>query len=308
MARQGVSRVASASPARKQAPPGHGEWAEGRLTGLLTFRYSTPEGQFVSPGTGRLVLADLDGEPIVALEAARSMGKPVLPGTGIKGAVRSLYELTSSSCNPFHGGCGMRQRSFAADPLEPVCEACSLFGCPGWMGRISFEDARPAGEVTVGVEKVIAPFEPNPEKTGGDFRLYDLMPGDAASSDRGQPPKRVAREVFRGEFTGTLTFRNVSALELGRVLTCLGWRPEGPPRFLMRLGGAKYEGRGAVEVTPIGLSLVDRRSFALEPESEVTTRCQAWWKEAEGSAWATEHRATLDQLSTILAMRRAGET
>src|SRR5262245_17644810 len=116
MAREGLSRPPG-RPAYPEAPP-HDRWLPGRWTGVIALTLQTLPDRFVSPGTGRLALLGEPPREKVAHRAARSHGRPVLPGSGIKGAVRTLYELLSFSCDPFDSSC----RQSAA------CEACALFG------------------------------------------------------------------------------------------------------------------------------------------------------------------------------------
>src|SRR5436309_11927326 len=155
-----------AGPIVRSAPVGDDRLAAGRVCGVLQLALETPERQFVSPGTGRLVLVDTGEGAIVAHQGARAAGKPILPGTGIKGAVRTLFELLSFSCDPLDPGSRCSRGS--------CCDACSVFGFLGWSGRISFHDAAASGTARVEMRKVPVPWEPKAEKTGGEFLLYDL--------------------------------------------------------------------------------------------------------------------------------------
>ncbi|HSS76813.1 MAG TPA: hypothetical protein VLV54_08705, partial [Thermoanaerobaculia bacterium] len=86
MGRHGLSRPPGA-PERHPSQR-HDVWPRDLLTGVLTLSLETPPGQYVSPGTGRLALTTTPGGEIVAQQGARAAGTPVLPGSGIKGAVR----------------------------------------------------------------------------------------------------------------------------------------------------------------------------------------------------------------------------
>jgi len=287
----GISRPEGSTPDRRSIP-GHEQWKSDRWTGSLTLQLTTPPGQFVSPGTGRLVLTEKDGASIVAQEVARSGGTPVIPGSGIKGAVRTVYELLSCSCNPFQSECSP----------ENACEACSLFGLSGWSGRVTFTDARPIGDVELSVEKVPVPWEPKAELTPGDFRVYDLGPTLMRDPDRPgkkPAPEVVAREVLRGAFATRLLFWNVSEEELGRLLLALGVAPDFEPRFLLRLGGVKYHGRGGVAVRPIALILVKPKAEQLA-EIAGAERCRQLLEVASCGTWARKFWGTLRELAQLL--------
>jgi hypothetical protein len=288
MAPHGLSRPPG--PVQRQPPPAFHDVRRADLcTGTLELLFTTGADQWVSPGSGRLTLTENDQGEVVAQEAARRNGRPVLPGSGIKGAVRTVYELLSFSCDPFaREGCS----------ASSCCDACSLFGCLGWAGRASFADAAPVGSVQTLVAAVPIAHEPHGEKTGGQFRFYDLR--DAAGLQGVPRDKELAREVYRGTFAGRLTFWNVSQEELGRLLCAMGSGYVPAVRFPLRLGGVKYDGKGAVEVGFGALALASpvRQSFARG--EEVNEQCSAWLQAAQSSPWGQTFRATLESLARVL--------
>ncbi|MCX7977363.1 MAG: RAMP superfamily CRISPR-associated protein, partial [Bellilinea sp.] len=75
---------------------------------------------------------------------------PVLPGSSLKGALRSLVEAISPSCVAVNSGATRfaipRPLSRCAQ-VERLCPACRLFGMSGaghdnYLGQVSIEDAR----------------------------------------------------------------------------------------------------------------------------------------------------------------------
>jgi hypothetical protein len=220
----------------------------------------------------------------------------VIPGSGIKGAVRTNYELLSHACDPF-------DRNTRCGPKE-CCDACSLFGLLKWSGRVSFGDAVPArpGSVQVQVQKVPIPWKPDGSKTEGDFRVYDLE--EARMFDEGRRvwtrrPKELAREVFTGELEGRMTFWNASPEELGRLLLAMGLGPDEDTRFLLRLGGVKYDGKGGVQITPHAIHLAAPRRLVLQ-EEKCEERCSRWIRMAKESAWGSRFWPKLEELATAL--------
>lgn len=270
------------------ASPDHGEWKKG-ITGRLDLSFTTFGDRYVTPGTGELAVAEDGGRDILAQGAARSDGRPVLPGSGIKGAVRTLYEILTGSCSP------TGERSVDCTRDAP-CSACRLFGPPVGrglklhQGRIGFDDARPASAdaVEVTMERVPEGHEPHGEHTRGDYRLYDLDPGRFwnASAERTVPREPIlAREVYRGRFEGRAAFWSLSTLELGLLILALGRGPAPDVRFPLRLGGVRFHGQGAVEVEVEGLVRVDS---ALD-----RTRLDAQEARTQADDWA---RQALEQL------------
>jgi RAMP superfamily len=292
MARHGISRPQGTI--ERHEPPAHDRWARDLFTGSMSFLLATVPGRFLSPGSGRLGIAGEGAAEIAVQQAARRAGTPVVPGSGIKGAVRTLYELLTFSCDPFTSGC----------QAQKCCPACSLFGLAGRSGRVSFSDAVPAreGAVQVTVRKVPTPWKPNPAKTGGDFRVYDLR--DAAMFDKGRRvwlprPKALAREVLTGEFTTRMTFWNATPEELGRLLLAMGLGLDEAVRFELRLGGVKYDGQGGVRVTTQEIRLATPRTLTLRGD-ECAERCARWIRNARETAWGSTFWPVLEDLVSLL--------
>ncbi|MFY9823117.1 MAG: RAMP superfamily CRISPR-associated protein [Thermoanaerobaculia bacterium] len=293
MSRHGISRP-EGGVLRSAAVP-HDRWFPDRLTGAIELSLETLQDRFVSPGTGRLILSGSEGHEVVAEKAARSQDHPVVPGSGIKGAVRTLYELLSFSCNPFDfiSGCkGLK-----------LCDACSLFGARGHLGRVSFSDAVPyddnSSSVHIIVRNLPIGHESHGSKTQGEFRFYDLAPD--ASSGKGEAPRQThAREVFTGKFRARLAFTNANPEEIGRLLLTLGLgKGEEITGFPLRLGGVKYDGQGAMRIAAESLTVRAPRRESLKGDA-CRERLETWITEALGSSWGTSFRSTYDEISSLL--------
>ena len=292
MAPHGLSR--RTGPLVQKLPPLLDRWDPERLTGSLALRLTTLPGRFVSPGTGRLALLAAGGAEVAAQAAARCGGSLVIPGSGIKGAVRTLFEALSSACDPFSRRCS----------VDDCCQACAIFGFAGWGGRAGFKDALPVeeGSVTAEVRRVPIPHEPHAEKTGGDFRLYDL--DEATQKEKGRDVERprlkeLAREVYAGRFATTLTFWNLWPDELGRLLLAMGLGADEATRFPLRLGGVKYDGQGAVTVEPLAADIAAPRRERLD-EATCRARCTAWIAAATASDWYRDFAPQLSKLAHLL--------
>lgn len=302
MAQHGISRPEG--EILRSEPVHHDRWYRNRLTGILTLTLSTPVGQYVSPGTGRLVLTGQGPAAVVAQQAARAAGTPVLPGSGIKGAVRTHYEILSHSCDPF-AWTDRNRRHEERCTRRSCCEACSLFGVLGWSGRVSFADAIPFSDdsVQAPIEDVPTPWVPHGDKTRGDFRIYDQ--GESVFFDQDtrslcKREKDLAREVYTGTFETRMTFWNATEVELGRLLLAMGLGTDEATRFELRLGGVKYDGKGAVKATPTNLRLSTERHARILSEEACRQKCTAWIAAARISPWGQTFARTLDDLVRTL--------
>lgn len=301
MGRHGMSRP-GINPERvdQQTPPTrHDRWWPGTVSGILELRLETAGDGFVSPGTGRLALrTDSSGETVVQ-EAQRRAGRPVLPGSGIKGAVRTVYQMLSRSCIPGGEPTCSHQRNQGLSG-QHHCEACVLFGTGGLSGRITFSDAEPleGSEVEEAVEWTPVPHEPHAEHTQGQFRIYDRREARAENSNE-LAEKVIAREVFRGSFRCRLRFLNASEEELGRLLLCMGTSTDPATSFNLRLGGVKYDGQGAMTVSPIRLRLVSPEREIVEAE-ECAERCESWRQAALDTRWSRIFLPKLKELAGLL--------
>ncbi|HYU30774.1 MAG TPA: RAMP superfamily CRISPR-associated protein [Thermoanaerobaculia bacterium] len=305
MAQHGISRPTDEIV--RHPPQPHDIWRPDLLTGILTLTFATAPGQFVSPGTGRLALTEEGATAVVAQQAARAAGIPVLPGSGIKGAVRTNYEILSLSCDPF-ARADRSHRDEEHCSRWSCCEACTLFGVPGWSGRVSFGEATPvsAEAVEIRIEEVPTPWLPHADKTRGDFRIYDLAEAVYLDEDTRSWQKRdkdLTRETYRGTFEGRMTFWNATTEELGRLLLAMGLGADDETRFHLRLGGVKYDGKGAVTVTPQSLRMSrSTGGRAVRPLDCGATRqrCADWIAAAKASSWAEKFWPTLRELARTL--------
>ncbi len=162
-------------------------------------------------------------------EVMRRGGRPVVPGSSIKGTCRQTYEVLTDSTSPFDRG-----ESFNRRRRSLLSPAGALFGALGYEGRVSFSDAAlPEGAEPVKIRLSVA--YPPRRKTGR--RFYGRLPPGAE-----QPRRIPALAIPAGvSLTTSLRFRNLDPAELGGVLTSLG-----VSRFTPRLGGGKYDDFGWV--------------------------------------------------------------
>lgn len=221
-------------PPKGPKPPGvpavlHDRLNPEKLSGVLRLEVRTLTPLHV--GTGAFTVTG--GE--LAKDLLRRDGRPVVPGSSIKGICRQTYEALTNSPPPF--GDFPKGRGRLASP------AGSLFGALGLEGRLSFDDAVPAAEIEPVKIRLSVAYPPR--KPLGR-RFYGRMPAGAL-----QPKTIPALAIPAGKTLETaLHFRNLEHRDLGGVLMALG-----VDRFTPRLGGAKYDDYGWVRFGVIGFRL-----------------------------------------------------
>ena len=222
----------------------------------LTLRTLTPVhvglgySDFIKAGNQEYLAALQASKPAREADAVRR--RYLIPGSSIKGAVRSLVEAITRSCiritqgkhRPYipqgYGGCMS---------VNDLCIACRLFGAQDYQGHVSFEDA-------------VAP-------RGSLVLLGTPLLWTPARGGRGLPPRYLERDRAKGrkfyrharpptgadpraciksgaELPLRIHFLNLSEAELGVLLTALGQHPKHP--FPIKLGGGKPVGLGSVQV------------------------------------------------------------
>jgi CRISPR/Cas system CSM-associated protein Csm3 (group 7 of RAMP superfamily) len=222
----------------------------------LTLRTLTPVhvgsgySDFIKAGNQEYLAALQASKPI--REEGTTRRRYLIPGSSLKGAVRSLVEAITRSCIRITQG---RHRPYIPQgyggcmSVNDLCIACRLFGAQDYQGHVSFEDA-------------VAP-------KGSLVLLGTPLLWTPARGGRGLPPRYLERDRAKGrkfyrharppsgadpraciksgaELPLRIHFLNLSEAELGVLLTALGLHPDHP--FPIKLGGGKPVGLGSVQV------------------------------------------------------------
>ncbi|RLD96253.1 MAG: hypothetical protein DRI93_01365 [Aquificota bacterium] len=170
---------------------------------------------------------EFDSEGIY-LPFARRSSELIIPGSSLKGVIRSYAEALSPSC--FGGEC----------QGETFCPCCAIFGAKDYSGRVSCLDAEPSDEYsTKTVEIKVRWGKKNRDRRGR--RLY--YHGDIweAEKDTGE---RVEVVPAGTQFHFDLLFKNLAEWELGLLILAMGLSPQ--HRFELKMGGGKNRGLGSI--------------------------------------------------------------
>lgn len=180
-------------------------------------------------------------------------GKAIIPGTSMKGCLRSLAEAISNSCSPFGGGSGHCRQ------VGSLCICCRMFG---WLeggerhrGHVAISDAVQTGgdppREMMTIPELGTPKPSHrafyPLRDGRKFYYHRVPPPVTFRAQRG-PRNATIQPVDRGAgFEFTVTYENLSGPELG--LLCYALEPG--PRMYHKIGAAKPLGLGtcAIAVT-----------------------------------------------------------
>lgn len=217
-----------------------------QMTGVLDFTL-TVESEYLFVGSGHLEYnrKSTNYEYDLYYTFFRRGDKLCIPGTSLKGAIRSIVEAISNSCilderkeDSPHSPCKYD------DKTKILCPACRIFGVTGFRGRAYFSDATPLGELRPRVIKIAELWQPrlsNGRKFyfSGRFKQLDSRP---------QKNFRFIEVVSKGDcFRGKIFFENMSSEELGLLCMAMGLSQNDGERFYPKIGGGKPRCLGAVK-------------------------------------------------------------
>lgn len=245
-----ADRVESAPPA------GHHRFDPDRLTGTMSGEIVVLTPLHVASGgielTERVAPQFIQRSPLIKA-FVRSGGSRVIPGSTLKGAVRSVVEaITPSTIGKVDRRTGVpreleepqgikKDRPPQSNLLSP---ADRMFGVMDYLGPVQFCDARQIGEAVVLVDQpsLFTPRARGPAK-GRKFYKH----GRPAA---GNVPTEAVPEGVR--FAWRCDFSNLSGAELGAVLIAVGF---GEPGLHLKIGGGKPACYGSVRFELASLRL-----------------------------------------------------
>lgn len=250
---------------KPETPVGHDAYKRDLLTGKITGNLTALSPVHVASGnielTGR--------QPSLVKAHFRQGRRPTIPGSSLKGAVRSIIEAISDppSC--------LRVTQARYDYLPPnvrgcankesLCVACRMFGAMGYMGQVCFTDA-PLAQGETEIVRIPLLFAPRTRERvyldrgrvkGRKFYSH----GQRGQIAHGNVPVEACPVGSR--FSLTLHFQNLKAEQLALLLIGLG---QGQPRLFPKLGGGKPACCGSVEVKDIAVTTVPAHASALDFE------------------------------------------
>jgi CRISPR/Cas system CSM-associated protein Csm3 (group 7 of RAMP superfamily) len=194
----------------------------------------------------------------------RSNDKPIIPGSSLKGCIRSITEALTHSYLPVRGRDSrdlpdelqVPRLRFKEKPKE-IDRASQLFGVLDYQGLVYFHDA-----VLIEGETTVVPsvqlFRPRPDMRH-IYRDEDRPRGrkfyQHGKLAKGNLPLEACPEGSK--FALRVTFENLKAADLGLLLTALG---HGNTKFWPKLGGHKPACLGTIEFQDLQIRVLDQKA------------------------------------------------
>lgn len=237
-----------------QHPIGHDKLHSDRLHGSISLSLKVQTAVHVS--TGVVALGEDVGQrtPLIKTMIEGESRVLMIPGSSLKGVVRSVYEaITNSTLAVVTGKYKDKipNERLPCRNKKQLCPASRVFGALDWQGLIHFTDAKceKAASVTGFMPSL---YRPRPDQRRAYFmrgkavgrKFYYHAAQAVSGGDRGIPVQQAGTEYT---FTTKLHFRNLTAAELGTLLIILGQDSKYP--LALKVGGGKPVGMGTMTAT-----------------------------------------------------------
>ncbi len=263
-----------------------------QYSGMLKVRLVTVDPLFIGSGFQELEGTE-EGMQFVK-QSLEENGKPIIPGSGLKGAVRHICRAVSKSCVPQDScrislprgtnlQCKPEKESYWLErateeerakwakmkkaqkeaKLDHACIVCDMFGKMGWSSKVFFSDLVAESGKTEHF-RAAQQFAPHPDAEkylNGGCHRYKFYYTDIRKDDKNSPQRDLLRAVPpKTVFTGEITYRNLDQKELGLLLFGLGQSRT----ISLKLGGYRNEGFGTVNLTLASDEIDDPQALANE--------------------------------------------
>ena len=222
------------------SPTGHDRYHEDNISGQIhgTIEALSP----IHIGSG---VIDLGRDVELIKTAVRTGGNIVIPGSSLKGAIRSVVEAISESCVSkvsYQVRHAVPRSSLECRQKSNLCVACRMFGAIGFQGNIAIQDALlTTGEiVTEYVPELFSPGRYQRRMQNIPGRKF-YMHGQAAS---GETPVEACKVSSR--FSFVIQVDNLKQAEWGLLFTALGHHSTHP--FKLKIGGVKPVCFGSIDI------------------------------------------------------------
>lgn len=265
------------------------------LSGRLHCRLTALTHLFI-PKTQEMAKDKHQHQQLSLLRAAD--GRPVLPGSSLKGVIRSVAEAISGSCLtlPLPGKDGEIEyrgrppvsyripRGFEhCRDADHLCPACRIFGSlsgdRAFLGKIGLSDAVAVGPFEVETITIEALMEPKPRhrawyedpQQGGYLRgrkfYYHRPRGPRRTTVKSKYNKTIEAVKPGAVFEFDLDYTNLTEAELALLVFVLTLEPG----MAYKVGMGKPVGLGSARLEIIGWEQVDRQARYRQFSSGSTT-------------------------------------
>lgn len=285
----------------KSKPKGHHKFVENCLHGCLELQLTAQQPIHVAVGV-TVMGSDVGSDRLLIRPMMqRPDGTLFIPGSTLKGCIRSIYEtITNSTLGT--------QTTNAPQEYQPstgnqsLCPASRVFGALGYQGLIEFTDAICQTPATVGHIPVM-----HSPKAGNQRKFY------RTTTQHNDPPEISEvpiQQAPRGAiFTTRLQFKNLSPAELGALLIVLG--QDQHHAIALKLGAGKAHGMGMLTVQIVQAQIrstedLQRDRYLSYPSPQPETSSD-WAVYIQAAHAQLIQAPQLQALTTILERPIAGE-
>lgn len=265
----------------RQRPAGQDQFRPKLMSGKLYLTLTAETASFVASGVVAMGQDVQIKRVDLVKTAVHQKNQLIIPGSSLKGVVRSAYEALTRSClckTKAKGKeipRGYSECKIKSDSVE-VCPACRVFGAMGWQGLVSFPDAM-GQKVSSSVGFMPSLYRPRTENpmyhqangqvSGRKFYRH-AMEAVSAGEQRGIPVQQAGQSYV---FKTALQFKNLTVAELGTLFVILGQDSNYP--MALKVGGGKPIGMGSLSVKVESLEKPatpkDRYTRYILPESDL---------------------------------------
>ena len=266
----------------RKSPTGHDRYHRNCLSGRIqgTIEALSP----IHIGSG---VIDIGRDVELIKTAVRTSENIVIPGSSLKGAIRSVIEAISESCVnkvSYQVRRAVPRLFFECRQKNRLCVACRMFGAMGFQGNIAIQDA-PQIEGEIGTEFVPELYAPGRYQR----RMQDIpgrkfyMHGEVAS---GETPVEACKKGSKFRFV--IQVDNLKKSEWGLLFTALGHHPDHP--FKLKIGGAKPVCFGSIDVQIDEIQVAEQtRNHYLDWDvqsgsTRIGEQLEAWKRECTNQA------------------------
>ena len=225
----------------RKRPIGHDRYreTETHTTGKILGKITALSPIYIGSG-----IIDLDQDVELIKTAVRTGGNVVIPGSSLKGAIRSVVEAISESCV-----CKVSRDTRYAMPRDflechqkdRLCVCCRMFGAMGFQSNIAIQDApRIEGQI---VTKYVPEFY-SPRQQRGIRHIRGRKFYKHGEIATGETPVEACEKDSKFRFV--VQVDNLTQAEWGLFLTALGHHPAHP--FKLKIGGAKPACFGSIDI------------------------------------------------------------
>ncbi len=179
---------------------------------------------------------ELDNESnLLVYKTIRYDGKPIIPGSSLKGVVRQIAEAASCSCAKDLKKCG-------------ICIACDMFGSMGRASNVIFSDFISDNAVTE-IFDLNQQFEPK-NKVSDYYKFYKVN-DSSYKNEKNITNQSVQVEVVSSGtvFKGRIHFKKLTEEQLSLLMYSLGLNEKNNEKINLKIGGFKNSDIGEVYVT-----------------------------------------------------------